>query len=90
MGSVGRVLELLRGTPVNPARGWKGRPMWIYDGEQWIEEGVSGNEVKPEQNPRTDEMFYPELQVVDVVPVPQTNVPPPVPQAQISPIRRNH
>lgn len=52
--------------------------MWIYDGEQWTEEGVSESEIKPEQTPQREEMFYPELQVVEVViPVPKTkNVPP--------------
>lgn len=48
--------------------------MWIYDGEQWIEEGASESESKPERTPQREEMFYPELQVVEVViPVPRTN-----------------
>ena len=63
--------------------------MWIYDGEQWIEEGARENEVKPEQAPHHDEMFYPELQVVEIIPVPQPNVPP-LPSAQRSPISRSH
>ena len=57
--------------------------MWIFDGEQWKEEGVSDSATRPElQAPRRDEMFYPELQVVEVVPgpVPRTNyVPFPLP-----------
>lgn len=54
--------------------------MWIYDGEQWTEEGASGSETKPEKRPQYDEMFYPELQVVEVViPVPKTNYVPPFP-----------
>jgi hypothetical protein len=49
--------------------------MWIYDGDQWIEEGA--NETgKPAETimPRHGEELYPELQVVEVeiVPVPQT------------------
>ena len=54
--------------------------MWIYDGEQWTEEGVSQSEIKPENARRPEEMYYPELQVVEVVPTPRTNyVPPPFP-----------
>jgi hypothetical protein len=51
--------------------------MWIYDGEQWTEEGVNEHETKPEEAPRYEEMYQPELQVIEVVPVPrQTYVPP--------------
>lgn len=47
--------------------------MWIYDGEQWIEEGASEKEIKPENARRPEEMqYYPELQVVEIVPVPRT------------------
>lgn len=53
--------------------------MWIYDGEQWIEEGASESGIKPENTPRREEMFYPELQVVEIVPVPRTNYVPPFP-----------
>jgi hypothetical protein len=54
--------------------------MWIFDGEQWIEEGVSDSATKPElKAPRPEEMFYPEMQVVEVVPVPRTNYVPPFP-----------
>jgi hypothetical protein len=77
--TVGKPLELLHGTPVNPAGSWKGRPMWIYDGEQWIEEGASESETKPERTPQQEEMFYPELQVIEIVPVPRTNYVPPFP-----------
>lgn len=70
--TVGRALELPDDTPVNPARSRKGRPMWIYDGEQWIEEGASESETKPERTPQQEEMFYPELQVIEIVPVPNT------------------
>jgi hypothetical protein len=54
--------------------------MWIYDGEQWIEEGAGGNETKPEQTPRPEQIQLPELQIVEVVPVPKTNyIPFPLP-----------
>ncbi|HEX9492673.1 MAG TPA: hypothetical protein VGA33_05380 [Thermoanaerobaculia bacterium] len=51
--------------------------MWIYDGEQWIEEGQK--ETKPDRRPRPEEMYQPELEVIEVVPVPQTNYVPPFP-----------
>ncbi len=53
--------------------------MWIYDGEQWIEEGVNEHEAKPEQTRRPEEMYQPELHVIEVVPVPKTNYVPPFP-----------
>ncbi len=57
--------------------------MWIYDGEQWIEEGVNENETKSDNDhaPRPEEMYQPELQVIEneAVPVPKTNYVPPFP-----------
>lgn len=51
--------------------------MWIYDGDQWIEEGANENAKQQPETimPRHGEEFHPELQVVEVeiVPVPQTN-----------------
>ena len=45
--------------------------MWIFDGDQWKDEGASDNATKPElQAPRREERFYPELQIVEVVPLP--------------------
>jgi hypothetical protein len=45
--------------------------MWIYDGDQWIEEGVNENETKSDRTtPQPEEMYVPELQVVEIVPVP--------------------
>ncbi len=77
VGTIGRTLEVPIATPVNPARSQKGRHMWIYDGEQWIEEGQK--ETKPDRRPRPEEMYQPELEVIEVVPVPQTNYVPPFP-----------
>jgi hypothetical protein len=81
--TIGRALENEYVQLVNPARSQKGRPMWIYDGEQWIEEGVNENETKRDRTtPHPEEMYVPELQVVEVeiVPVPKTNyVPFPLP-----------
>ena len=53
--------------------------MWIYDGEQWIDEGASESEIKPERTPQYEEMFYPELQVIEIVPEPRPNNLPPLP-----------
>jgi hypothetical protein len=53
--------------------------MWTYDGEKWTEEGANEKQPKPEQTPQTEEMVVPELQVVEVVPVPKTNYVPPLP-----------
>jgi hypothetical protein len=53
--------------------------MWIYDGEQWIEEGAGEKVVKPESPMPPLQEFYPELQVVEVVPIPRTNQMPPFP-----------
>ncbi|HEX9457622.1 MAG TPA: hypothetical protein VGA84_00680 [Thermoanaerobaculia bacterium] len=58
--------------------------MWIYDGDQWTEEGVSETDKQTPETimPRHGEEFYPELQVVEVeiVPVPRTNYVPYFPQ----------
>jgi len=44
--------------------------MWIYDSEQWIEEGVNENETKRDRTPKPEEMHVPELQVVEIEIVP--------------------
>ena len=61
------------------ARGRKEAPMWVFDGEQWIDEGGSDQNVNKngQQQLRIEDMFLPELQVIEVVPNPRTkNVPP--------------
>jgi hypothetical protein len=53
--------------------------MWVYDGEEWTEEGTGEKSKTPEaQRPRYEEMM-PELQVVEIVPVPKSNPVPPFP-----------
>jgi hypothetical protein len=55
--------------------------MWVFDGEEWTEEGGSSEKkTKAEQVFRIGE-FQPELQIVPVVPtVPRTNrIPVPLP-----------
>lgn len=50
--------------------------MWIYDGDQWIDEGANETGKRAETiMPRHGEELYPELQVVEVeiVPLPRTN-----------------
>lgn len=54
--------------------------MWIYDGEQWTEEGASESESKPDTAMPQFDRFYPELQIVEIVPVPRPHyVPFPLP-----------
>jgi hypothetical protein len=55
--------------------------MWVFDGEQWTEEGAVQEKRNVETNTVPREQFYPELQVVEVVPVvtPKTQIPFPLP-----------
>jgi len=53
--------------------------MWIYDGEQWIEEGVNDHDKKDEQNRLPEEMYQPELQVIEIIPIPKPTYVPPFP-----------
>ncbi len=48
--------------------------MWVYDGEEWTQEGGSGgrDSRQPEMTPRFDE-FTPELQVIEILPVVRRN-----------------
>jgi hypothetical protein len=49
--------------------------MWTYDGEQWTEEGGSEKANKAEQTQQLhiEDMFLPELQVVEITQRPRTN-----------------
>jgi hypothetical protein len=53
--------------------------MWIYDGDEWIEEGVNETQTKSDQTPQPEEMYMPELQVIEIVPVQKPNYVPPFP-----------
>lgn len=53
--------------------------MWIYDGEEWTEEGVSEQKKKTDQEPRPEEEYRPELEIVEIVPRTNYNPPPPMP-----------
>jgi hypothetical protein len=56
--------------------------MWVFDGEEWTEEGGSVGERKPaDAHPMFGEMM-PELQIIEIVhvPTPRTNyIPVPLP-----------
>ena len=54
--------------------------MWVFDGEQWTEDGASEERRNVETTQVPIEQFVPELQVIEVVPVPRKNpVPFPLP-----------
>ena len=50
--------------------------MWVFDGEEWTEEGVSEEKRKPETATIPFDQFMPELQVIEIVQVPKKPVPP--------------
>ncbi len=74
----GRGIEVEPGAPERPARRLL---MWVFDGEQWTEEGGSSDKTpKAEQKQFRIEEFLPELQVQVVPTVPRTNrIPVPLP-----------
>jgi hypothetical protein len=49
--------------------------MWVFDGEEWTQEGVSEEKRKPESMTVPYDAF-PELQVVEIVQTPKRPVPP--------------
>jgi hypothetical protein len=54
--------------------------MWIFDGEEWTEEGGSKDTAKSETgNMIPMNEFVPELQVLEIVPTPKSNPMPPFP-----------
>jgi len=77
----GRPLEILLSTPARPASSGKDTSMWVFDGEEWKEEGGSEREVRAEVTLPIYDHMQPELQIIEVpVPVPQTNyIPVPLP-----------
>lgn len=50
--------------------------MWVFDGAEWVEEGVSEEKRKPETISVPYDQFAPELQVIEIVQIPKTPVPP--------------
>ena len=58
---------------------WKGPLMWVFDGEEWTDEGASE---KPKADAGTQipmNEFVPELQVIEIVPVKKPIPVPPFP-----------
>ena len=47
--------------------------MWVFDGEEWVDEGaeIRKKSTHPELIPIPE--FVPELQVIEILPVPQKN-----------------
>lgn len=50
--------------------------MWVFDGEEWEQDGVSEDKRKPESMTVPYDLFLPELQVVEIVQVPKDRMPP--------------
>jgi hypothetical protein len=53
--------------------------MWIYDGDQWIEERGKEPVKKTDPTHLPEELYQPELQVIEIVPRPRTTTVPPLP-----------
>lgn len=53
--------------------------MWVFNGEEWIDESASEEKRTPDTVPPRDELVT-EPQIAEVVPTPRTrNTPPPFP-----------
>jgi hypothetical protein len=69
----GRALELEMDAPERRAWRRKEATMWVFDGEQWTEEGGSAEQAPKSTQNQFDmeqydmDRFLPELQVVEVV-----------------------
>lgn len=54
--------------------------MWVYDGEEWTQEGGSEQRTRTESpRPQWADEFVPELQVIEIVHVPKSTPIPPFP-----------
>lgn len=53
--------------------------MWVFDGEDWTEEGVSEKARVDAGTKIPMNEFVPELQVIEIVKLPKTNPVPPFP-----------
>lgn len=58
---------------------WKGQPMWVFDGEEWTDEGATSGKAKPEVTAIPFDKFLPELQVIEIVQIPKQDPMPPFP-----------
>lgn len=54
--------------------------MWVYDGEEWTQEGGSEQRTRTESpRPQWADEFVPELQVIEIVQIPKSTPIPPFP-----------
>lgn len=53
--------------------------MWVFDGEQWTEEGNEQKSKGEQQKPIPYGEMMPELQVIEIVQVPKPSPVPPFP-----------
>ena len=51
-------------------RGRKEQAMWVFDGEQWLQDDETKSTAKPETARQQWHELVPELQVIEIVPVP--------------------
>jgi hypothetical protein len=65
-------------TPGDTGQRRKDALMWIYDGEEWIEEGSKETD-ESERTSRSEDEFIPEMQVIEIVPTPAHHPVPPLP-----------
>ena len=55
----------------------RGAHMWVFDGEQWLNDDASASTANQEKYPRPhEEEFQPELQIIEI-PRPRDPQPPP-------------
>lgn len=63
--------------------------MWVYDGENWIDEGRGSDKSRnPEPRRVPVDEFQPELQIVEVPVTRRENTIPPIPIAIPTPLRK--
>ena len=60
------------GVPAMPACSGKDLIMWVFDGEEWTEEGGTERKAESRALPRWDQSM-PELQVIEHLPPTRTN-----------------
>lgn len=71
--AAGRPLEVLQGAG-QPAMDGKDDIMWVFDGEEWTQDGGTTTSSAPKaEATRTFDELMPELQVIEIVPLPTKN-----------------
>ncbi len=51
--------------------------MWVFDGEQWVQEGASGVKAPLSAEKQAWEILVPELQIIEVGNTRNEEIPPP-------------